>query len=83
MYFSESNKNKCYKQTHSDKRKSTNTEKSETIQVMEFWKRNFDKLKPTALSQKQTVFAANNQRCMQKKDNCVPGDTKVFPQTKK
>ena len=51
---------------------------------MEFWKRNFDKLKPTVLSQKQTVFAANNQRCMQKKkDNCVPGNTKVFPQTKK
>ena len=68
-YFSES-KNKCYKQTNSDKRKSIDTE-SKTIEVMEFWKRNFDKLKSRALSQKQTILAANNQRC-------IPGDTKVF-----
>ena len=68
MYFSESNKNKCYKQPHSDKRKSTNTEKSETIQVMEFWKRNFDKLKPTALSQK-----TNSICCKQSKMHAEQG----------
>ena len=51
-----------------NKRKSINTEKkSKTFEVMEFGKRKFDKLKPTALSQTQTIFAADNQRRMQKK----------------
>ena len=84
MYLSESNKQKSsINKLTQTKESQSIPKKSKTIEVMKFCKRNFDKLKPTALSQKQTVFAANNQRCMQKKDNCVPDDTKVFPQTKK
>ena len=57
------NKNKCYKQTSQTKE----SKKSKTFEVMEFWKRNFDKLKPTALSQTQKICVAHNQRWMQKK----------------
>ena len=68
---------------HLNRRKSINTEKkSKTFEVMEFWKRKFDKLKPTALSQTQTIFVAHNQRRIQKKRRSVPSDRKEFVRTK-
>ena len=54
------------------KRKSINTgKKSKTFEVMEIWKCKFDKLKPTALSQKQTIKDEGKKRF-------VPGDRKEF-----
>ena len=59
----ESNKNKCYKQASQTKEsQSIPNKKSKTFEVMEIWKCKFNKLKPTALSQKQTIFAGHNQR---------------------
>ena len=63
MYLSESNKQKSsINKLTQTKESQSIPKKGKTIEVMEFCKRNFDKLKSTGLSQKQTIFAAHNQR---------------------